>query len=740
MGQTARLVVLWGAAFGLRLVYVLQGEQSPFYDFPLIDAKTYTHAATAMAMGHWHGGDQVFWQPPLYPYFLGILYALFDPGFTLPRIVQAALGATNCLLVFWLGRRVFAPAVGWIAAAGAALYGPLVFFEGEFLPPVLALPLNLLALLTLLRAVEEGRRLWLPGLLLGLSALCVANVLACIPAATLWLVLHFRAAPVRQRLLRLVPFLLGVVVAIAPVTLRNWLVADDLVLISSNAGLNFYIGNNADYQSTVAVQPGPAWAELTARPRVEAGIDQASDQSRFFFAEAWDYIRDQPLDYLRLQFYKFYLFLHGNEIGRNQDLYFARQYSPLLQVLLWKHGLAFPFGLLVPLSLVGLGLAWRQGALRAPGSTLLVSFAGMYVLSVVAFFISARYRLPVVPVLLVFAAYGGRELVALWGQGAHRVVYAGIAAALLLGVACNFGAGPMNMDGDAQSHYRLGFVFEKKGLPINATAAYQRALEFDPELKWARYNLASIYARRGEYGRAGAVYRDFIRRYPGESRAKMAMGNIHLQTRRYAEAIALYRELLAEPKADVADLQGRIGYAHTQAGQLVRAAEAYAAVVAARPDSLQARFQLGQLYEQLERPAEARAEYLRILARDSTRADVRHRLARALFFADQPEEARGHLEGAVAADPRAIDARLLLAAQYIVERRATEAMDQVQAILAIDPEHQQANRLVGHLHMVMGDTLKGVEYLDRFTEYYRAGRSADIFERLKKQWDEKLKR
>ena len=740
MGQSARLVVLWGAAFGLRLLYVLQSQQSPFYDFPLIDAKTYIHAAKAMELGHWHGGDQVFWQPPLYPYFLGVLYALFDPGFTLPRIVQAALGATNCLLIFWLGRRVFAPAVGWIAAVAAALYGPFIFFEGEFLPPVLALMLNLLVLLALLHAVDEGRRLWLPGLLLGLSALCVANVLVFIPVAALWLVWHVRAAPVRERLLRLVPFLLGVAVAIAPVTLRNWLVADDLVLISSNGGLNFYIGNNADYQRTVAVQPGPAWAELTARPRVEEGLIRASDQSRFFFAEAWEYIRDQPLDYLRLQGYKFYLFWHGDEIGRNQDLYFARQYSGLLQILLWKYGLAFPFGLLAPLALVGLGLAWHRGVLHTPGPLLMVSFAGMYALSVVAFFISARYRLPVVPVLLVFAAYGGRELWALWGRGARWVVYAVGGAVLLLGVACNFGAGPMNMDGDAQTHYRLGFVFDKKGLPINASAAYHRALEFDPDLKWARYNLASIYARRGEYGRAGAVYRDFIRRYPGEPRAKMALGSVYLQTRRYAEAIRVYRQLLVEPDADVADLQGRIGYAHTQAGQLERAAKAYGALVAARPDSLQARFQLGQLYEQLERPAAARAEYRRILARDSTRADVRHRLARALFFADRPEEARGHLERAVATDPRAVDARLLLAAQYIVERRASKAMDQVQAILAVDPQHQQANRLVGHLHMVLGDTLKGVEYLDRFTEYYREGRSAEIFDRLKKQWDEKLER
>jgi len=113
-------------------------------------------------------------------------------------------------------------------------------------------------------------------------------------------------------------------------------------------------------------------------------------------------------------------------------------------------------------------------------------------------------------------------------------------------------------------------------------------------------------------------------------------------------------------------------------------------------------------------------------------------LARLLFCADEPLKARTHLEHAIALDPQAVDARLLLATQYIVERRASEAMDQVQAILAMQPEHQQANRLIGHLYMAQGDTIKGVEYLGRFTEYYREGRSAELFKQLKEQWDDKL--
>lgn len=741
MGQVASLVSIWAAAFAVRLLYIVQSQQSPFYDFPLVDAKTYAQAALALALGDWTGNGQPFWQPPLYPHFLGLLYALFDPGFTLPRVVQAGLGATVCLLIFWLGRRVFSAAVGWIAAGLAIFYGPLIFFAAELLPPVLAILLNLLALLALLWAVE-GRfwRLLLPGLLLGLAALCVANVLVFVPVAALWLIWSQRPLSMRQQLVRLAPFLLGVVVAIAPVTLRNYLLGDDLVLISSNAGLNFYIGNNARYDQTVEIQPGPAWLDLTSRPRVEAGLTKPSAQSQFFFLQSWDFIRTQPLAYLRLQLYKLYLFWNGDEIGRNQDLYFARQYSPLLQGLLWKYGLAFPFGLLAPFALTGCWLAWRRGLLHRPEPMLLGLFTGVYMLSVVAFFISARYRLPVVPILLLFAVYGGRELYLLGRQREYKGLLIGSGAVLLLVVVCNLRVGSMNMDGDAHTHYRLGYVYEKKGLPINAIASYHQALELDPDIKWARFNLASQYARRGEYGRAIAVYRDFVQRFPSVARARLALGNVYLQTRRYPEAIAVYEGLLAEPDADTADLQGRLGYAHTQLGQLQQAVGAYDALLAIKPDSLQARLQLGQLHEMLERPLLARAEYERILALDANQTATRYQLAKLLFAVGEPELARAHLERAIARDPAAVDARLMLATQYIVERRADEAMAQVQAILAMQPQHQQANRLAGHLYMVQGDTLKGVEYLDRFTEYYREGRSAELFEQLKEQWDDQLKR
>ena len=133
MGRSGWLVggLLWLAALGVRLLYIEQSQTSPFFDYPLVDAKTYTDAAERMGVqGHWDGGDAPFWQPPLYPYFLGLLYALFTPSYYLPRLVQAAISAFNCVLLYLLGRRLFSPGSGACGRRCRGTLRPFSFLHG----------------------------------------------------------------------------------------------------------------------------------------------------------------------------------------------------------------------------------------------------------------------------------------------------------------------------------------------------------------------------------------------------------------------------------------------------------------------------------------------------------------------------------------------------------------------------------------------------------------------------------
>ena len=743
MGRSGWLVggLLWLAALAVRLLYIEQSQTSPFFDYPLVDAKTYTDAAERMGgQGHWDGGDAPFWQPPLYPYFLGFLYALFTPGYYLPRLVQAAISAFNCVLLYLLGRRLFSHRLGLAAAMAAALYGPLVFFAGEFLPPPLALFFDLLLLLTLPWAMAgRSRRLLVPGFCLGLAALAVANILLFLPAALLWVIVVRRALPWPRRLLNALPLLLGASLVIAPVTLRNYLIGDDLVLISSNGGINFYLGNNANYEETIRIPPGPAWRTLASQPRTAAGLTQASDQSAYFFARAWGFISAEPRAWLLLLLRKTYLFWHGEEIGRNQDLYYARNFSPLLALLLWKETIAFPFGALAPLALLGMGLVCCNRGQRRAEIYLLLLYIVVYALSVILFFPTARYRLPVVPPLLLFAAYAVGALYR-FGRlraGVQLAWTGGVLAALC--VACNFRVGPMNMAGDAETLHRLGFVYQQKGLHANAIAAYEQALALDPEIREARFNLGTLYARRGRYGRAIAAYQDFVVRYPGHPEARYGLGNALLHASRYSEAIVQYEKLLdADAAVERKAVQERLAYAYIQLDQLDAATALYRDLVVQAPDSLRFRYQLGQLKEALGQLTQARREYAEILQRDSTHAEASLRLARLLLATDESTAAEVQLKRLVATHPQLVAPRWLLAAHYAARHEGTKALVQAQAILEIQPEHVQANRLVGHLQVIRGDTLEGIKNLDRFKKYYAEERQQAILEIVKDQWRQQL--
>ncbi|MFQ5877272.1 MAG: glycosyltransferase family 39 protein, partial [Acidobacteriota bacterium] len=381
-----RPLLIFVAALAVRLVYVAQIRDLIYFDVPLVDGANYFRSASAIAGGDLLGGRGAFWQPPLYPYFLALLIALFGRRMTAIYTVQAAVGSLSCLLVYFVGRRVFGERAGLLAAAVTVLYGPLVYFDAQPLIPVLHIALTLAGLLLLLRAggvpgpAASPRRDWcLGGLAWGLSAIATPNILLAVPAAALWA--RRRARPARRPLAL---FLIGVCAPIALVTARNAVVARELILISSNGGINFYIGNNPDYRRTTQIRPGGEFERLAQEPE-NLGILGAGGRSRYFARRAVTFLVSRPGQALRLYGRKALDLIAGREIPRNQEIYAYRRHSPLLAALLWRAGVSFPFGVVAPLALAGALIRPRRGAdpaRRAPGRPLLLLYAAAYAFSI----------------------------------------------------------------------------------------------------------------------------------------------------------------------------------------------------------------------------------------------------------------------------------------------------------------------------------------------------------------------
>lgn len=102
-------LLVWLLALAVRMIYLWQIHDSDLANVLLGDAVAYDAWARRLAAGDWLG-QEVFYQAPLYPYFLGVLYFIGGTSLTWVRGVQIVLGATTCLLLALTGKRLFGPA------------------------------------------------------------------------------------------------------------------------------------------------------------------------------------------------------------------------------------------------------------------------------------------------------------------------------------------------------------------------------------------------------------------------------------------------------------------------------------------------------------------------------------------------------------------------------------------------------------------------------------------------------
>lgn len=514
-------------------------RNDPFFYLPAVDPRIYHDWAVAIARGQWIG-DEIFSLGPLYPYLLGLLYWVAGPNILLAKTLQVLLGMGVCALVWWLGRQLFSPRVGLLAAAGWAVYAMAIFYEGTLMITNVQTPL----VLGLLLACEAGRRrptprAWgLAGALLGLCALSRPNVLLFGAAVVPWL-LWARPAAGRRVLLSLA-FLAGLLVVVLPVTARNYAVGGELVWIVAGGGAQFYTGNNPEADGTYHIPSRfpkfeadtPEKERTTYRRAAEemsGGPVALSEVSPFWARQGLAWIRAHPLDWLALEWRKLSLFFNAAEIWNNRTITLAREFSWVLRLPLLS------FGLVMPLAFVGLvASARRFRRLVFPYAAI-----GVFLVSALLFFVISRFRMPAVPVLLIFASVG---VFALIDALRERAIGRGAALAAVGIAGALFVHRGLVREDLSMAYYNLANRFLQRGAHEQAIAHYWRSLRGDPGYFPAYENLARAYEASG--------------RHPEETRSAWR-GVLQLALARGDEArAARARERLARLESGAGDAGG----------------------------------------------------------------------------------------------------------------------------------------------------------------------------------------
>lgn len=310
--------------------------------------------------------DGPFFKAPLYPLFLKCVYGLFGSGPWVARLFQILLGSLSAVLTFLIAIRLFSRRVAVIAGIIVALSGTLVLYDGQILVPTLSIFLNLLSIWLMIIAWRSERRslFGLAGLVLGLSVIARPTVLLFAAASIgylYWCGRHDLATAWKKPLM----LLLGLVLAIAPVTIRNAVQTGEFVLIGAYGGINLYIGNNLESDGVSATVPGTGldWWHGGLQDDTKRIANQDSgreltiaQQSTYWRNRAVREIMDNPGFFIKHIGRKMLLFLGGYELANNFDIRYISKRIPVLNFLILRKPIYWPWGILLPLGIFGMVL------------------------------------------------------------------------------------------------------------------------------------------------------------------------------------------------------------------------------------------------------------------------------------------------------------------------------------------------------------------------------------------------
>lgn len=598
------LSVILAAGFLFRLLYLYCSQESPFFEPLLLDPAYYHEWAKRIAAGNLID-PPVFYGLPLYPFFLALCYKIFSGSLIAVKLVQALLGVVTLFLIYKIGGKLFSKNTGLLASAMAAGYAPYFFNEQIFIAEALAIPLYA-ASFYLVCLFEERptakRGVWL-GVCLGLAVLTKANAL-------LFAGLYLVAWILRRREMKpAVVCLAALLATLTPVAAHNFIYGKDTVLLSSHAGFNFYAGNNPRSEGVFAAPEGTGTnveaQREDSRRLAETALGRPlkpSEVSNYWSDRAMEFILNNPGKFLELCGRKILLFFDAREISDLEDIEFSKIFIPFLN---------FPwatFAALGPLFLLGFVLSFgkvRQGFLA-------YGWIAAYLAGLAAFFVNARYRLPILSVFFPFAAFGLTAVYLAFKNSAWgRVALAGVILAGGVWVS------RLNLVGVDPSTFfvNAGDAYALQNEPEKARELYKHAVEINPDNPKAKLAMGLSLSKSHRPEEAEKYYREAIAADPTNPQAYNNLGLWYEKQGKSEEAEALFLKAV-EVKPTAFQAYNNLGMLYGNRRDHEKALRMLEKALELNPQSPRAHTNLGLILYRLGRKEEALAEWKKALEID----------------------------------------------------------------------------------------------------------------------------
>ena len=615
--------VLIGVAVLLRLAHIWNSRTNPTFWAPAVDPAWYDQAAQNILRGDW--GPFPFFRAPLYPALLAGVYGIFGHDLAAARIFNVILQAGTVWALWKVGCAYFSPVTGILAAGLFAVNGTAIYFATEILSTSTEMLAAILALWATLRLARDhsGTALFLSGMSWGLAAIIRPNFLMVFPVvlAAVWFFVKIefgRNLPAIKRLGAVsLMWVIGSAIPILPVTAANLIKGGEAVLIATQGGVNFWIGNNPESTGILSVLPG--YGNMWTMEDAESVAEQETGRklrpgelSNFYFNKGWQFLAAHPGPAVRFMIRKSLLFFNRFEISNNKHILHFIQLSPWLPPLLWLN-----FGLLTPLGVLGTWVMWKKGAVRFLAGLILA-----YAVSVILFFVTARFRMPVVPWMILLAAAG-----LVW---MFETVFSHPKPRALLPIL-------LLIPGTLLGYINLWNLAEA---PVG----------------WARYMEGNAFLKLSELDSARVAFLDALRDGQAVTRSQLNLGVIAFRQGKLEEAKSWYLAALESDKQNV-DALNNLGTVSEALGDTSASLQYYQRALTIKPSAEDPRHNLAALNFKLGIAAlkagddASAAARLEECVRIEPTAIAHYDLAIALGRLGRNQDALNHLEESLRLDP-----------------------------------------------------------------------------------------
>lgn len=377
--QDHLMLIIFLLALIIRLFYVIASK-----DIPVSDAAGYDRLGLSLSKGEGYintDGTPCVYFPPFYPFFLSLIYKLFDHSYLAVRVIQSIIGGLTCVFIYLIAKKICTIKVGLFSALISIVYPPFIK-SAELLITESFITFIMVLIVFYLLEIQEGaglKKCAILGLLLGISLLTKPMMLL-FPFFIIPVFIYSNRMRLSKMLGKYSIVLLFFGLVISPWVIRNYAIHHKFLLVSTHGGITLY--------SSYCPPNGIFGMNATIDDPVVMGASKISSPtlaSDFLIKKTISFILSNPGKVFRLEFKKI-LYL----------------WAPFDWEIVGGRWFNFIYVIALPFFAVGFLFAVRRLRIFYP---ILVPIVYFQIMTLI-FYGSPRFRLLMEPYLFILAIVG----------------------------------------------------------------------------------------------------------------------------------------------------------------------------------------------------------------------------------------------------------------------------------------------------------------------------------------------